>query len=72
MPLRTARRREVKRLRPMPPETKLKIGKRRSGTTYCEAKSVTRPSAKTPSVCVIVTVKPRKAACRAVPREPTK
>ena len=37
-----------------------------------EAKSVTRPRAKTPSVCVIVTVKPRNAACAAVPREPTR
>ena len=46
----------------IPPDTKLRIGNKRSGTTYCDANSVTRPSAKTPSVCVIVTVNPRKVA----------
>ena len=56
----------------MPPEAKLRIGNNCSGNTYSEAKSVINPRAKTPMVCVMVTVKPRKAACRGVPREPTR
>ena len=35
-----------------------------------ESASVTRPSAKTPIVCVTVTVSPRRAACFAVPLRP--
>jgi len=64
--LRRAARDDTKRLKPIvatiPPDTKLRIGNKRSATTYCDANSVTIPSAKTPAVCVIVTVNPRKAA----------
>src|SRR6478672_7682717 len=38
----------------------------------CDRLSVTSPSAKTPIVCVIVTVPPSRNACRAVPFEPTR
>ncbi len=39
---------------------------------YWEAASVTRPSANTATVWVAVTVSPRIAACRGVPRAPTR
>ena len=54
------------------PESRLIIGKSFSGRKYCEAKSVASPKAKTPSVCVMVTVNPKNAACLTVPREPTR
>ncbi len=56
----------------MSPEIKLKIGNNRSGKINCEAKRVIIPRAKTPAVWVMVTVSPRKAAWRAVPRAPTR
>src|SRR5918911_1399219 len=36
----------------------------------CDSASVTSPSAKTPIVCVTVTIAPRVAASRGVPRRP--
>ena len=46
------------------------MGNRRSGKKKRDANSVAKPSANTPSVCVTVTVSPRKTACRSVAREP--
>ena len=39
---------------------------------YCDSASVTKPSANTPIVCVIVTVAPSATACCALPRVPTR
>src|SRR6185503_20391740 len=52
------------------PDTRPSHGYSVSGTMYCERNSVTRPRATTPAVWVTVTVAPRNAAWRAVPRDP--
>ena len=54
------------------PEARFSHGYRSSGRTYCDSASVTRPRAKTPIVCVTVTVAPSATAWRAVPRVPTR
>ena len=47
-------------------------GYRSSGRIHADSPSVTSPSAKTPAVCVTVTVSPSTTASEAVPRVPTR
>ena len=54
------------------PETSVSHGYSCSGTMNAESPSVTKPSAKTPAVCAIVTVPPRRNASRGVPFVPTR
>jgi hypothetical protein len=54
------------------PESRLSQGKSVSGAMNCAANSVISPSANTPAVWVMVVESPRKSACQAVPRAPTR